>query len=159
MKWTAERGIAQRTTYIRSSNASAIPAGSVLATPTTISLFFLASSLTVSFSLSLSLSLNLSQSLSISLSPISLFVENGDRNRIIQLSVSSSCFEGSLDYGCQSAPPPVPDKPVPRNSSFFNRKSVSGQVSPNLSSLLSVAISEEQNPNLNIYLFIYWITL
>ncbi|XP_023537938.1 uncharacterized protein LOC111798832 [Cucurbita pepo subsp. pepo] len=26
----------------------------------------------------------------------------------------------SLDYGCQSAPPPVPDKPVPRNSSFFN---------------------------------------
>ncbi|KGN60821.1 uncharacterized protein LOC101221137 [Cucumis sativus] len=26
----------------------------------------------------------------------------------------------TLDYGCQPAPPPVPEKPVPKNSSFFN---------------------------------------
>jgi len=29
---------------------------------------------------------------------------------------------GSLNYGCQPAPPPVPEKSFPHNLSAFNRK-------------------------------------
>lgn len=128
--WTVEREIARRAQDIRSdSNASVSPAGSGLATTATISLFFLVLFLIVSFFFR-----------SLSLSEISLFVENGDRSvdSLCWIFVYRCFFVGSLNYGCQPAPPPVPEKPVPSNSSFFDRKSFSGDISPEFSWLLSV---------------------